>query len=513
MKTRILNGIVVILTLAFSITTLPTAHADIVPAPGTTIETQWIPSGPASDGIQLNFYGDMNAQDNALLAGQIDLTDTPISAFANPFFCAPGTAFWCTPPSGPNACPSGQFAWAKGWQSVSVDSTACIDNFFTLLNMWNPNPAIFGPEIRWGSVGGTDTLNPYLAASQQDFHVLGELYDTLLRANPYDHSQIFSWMAASNGFVAPGSNGGLCPANANECLQMSLRGDIFSHDAFQMTASDVKFSYLTLNAAGASEGSCLGANNVVDVSFDPAVLPTSLGGTEFVGQSETLYVVFSAPPSSMSCFEQVPILPQHVWQTASSTGPCMTAGTSQCQVDTNYLSPGPCSDPAIVASSCTTSTGMIPAPSLVGSGPFVCASGPLGGAGTVVGRGCTSTGSSSVSAGGQIVLSRFGSGATLNTAYFRDNAKYLQWQWANLDQNVAVDLFDINIARSCASATPPLTGACLHYDTSASTLLCNSSAGPCILQNVGGDNDARAGGPDPSQALRWLRASWTSPLT
>jgi ABC-type transport system substrate-binding protein len=89
-------GILAIFILTFSMVVLLPARADSIPIPGTTVETQWVPSGPAADQIQYQIYADETGEFNALQAGQIDLTDIPMNPPQVRVFCPTGTNFWCT---------------------------------------------------------------------------------------------------------------------------------------------------------------------------------------------------------------------------------------------------------------------------------------------------------------------------------------------------------------------------------------------------------------------------------
>jgi hypothetical protein len=332
------------------------------------------------------------------------------------------------------------------------------------------------------------------AHSPQDTYVLNEVYDTLLRVNPYNSGQIFGWMVNAFAFVTHASDPG-CPAFAFQCLKMTLRGDIFFHDRLQLTPSDVKFSFLALPATGSSLGSCLGLNSVSDVTFNPAVLPVSLGGTESPGQPEILYVDFNAPPpaAALQCIAGVPILPQHIWA-SDTTGPCTVTGSVRCSVNPALLG----ADPVL-------------ANLLVGSGPYVCSSGPLGAPGTVIGGGCTSTGIQNVPPGGTITLRRYGAGLPFSTAYFRTNGKYKNWQWSDYYHHGIVDITDFSNLAACYGLNTPL---CLsHWDKPAATLVCFPAAGPCIGQVGGGNNNMIVDITEASQVARWYPTTWTYPIS
>jgi hypothetical protein len=357
--------------------------------------------------------------------------------------------------------------------------------------MWNQNPVQTGPVIRWGFSAGTNTLNPYLATGQQEGYVLGEVYDTLLRVNPYNTSQVIGWMANAYTNVTSASDPG-CPAVASGgCLKLSLRGDVFFHDGVQLTASDLKFSILSLAANIVSVGSCLAANGVFDVSFNPLVL------VQAPDQPEIVYVEFSIAHglAALSCLANVPVLPQHVWA-ASTNGQCTSTGSLQCSVNPSLLS-GLGADP--VANN-----------RLMGSGPFVCAPSAYTGPNMAgLGGGCTSTGTGSVSSGGTITLQRYGSGLDhLAGSYFRSNAKYKEFLWADTQGTAGqVDILDVEAILSCTTPTP--NSQCSHYSNPDSTIAC-TGAGACIGTISGGSGVVT--GLQKAEVLQWYTTSWNSPI-
>ncbi len=97
MNTRTLIGILAVFTLTFTMAVLlPSVRADSIDPPGTTLQTQWAPSGPASHTISYNYYAGEDGEFSALQAGSIDLTDTPLNPVNVPTFCPTGTSFLCT---------------------------------------------------------------------------------------------------------------------------------------------------------------------------------------------------------------------------------------------------------------------------------------------------------------------------------------------------------------------------------------------------------------------------------
>jgi hypothetical protein len=414
------------------------------------------------------------------------------------------------------------FAFLKGWQGIS-DATGtgiATGNFWSLLNGWNSGAAIGGPTIRWGMKQGTSTLNPFEFTTPYESNVLQEIYDTLLRAGPYiptNGAQIIGYMAddyrlVQHSLVVPGVAVDIsCPASIGAfpvqgCIKMVLRGDIFFHDGVQVTASDVKFSFENFNSTGGIFSPA--TTNVVDVVYNPAALPTSLGGMEPVGATEVLYVaVKSLNFFTFFDMTRVPIVPQHVWKTVGASGPCADTsvfkpgtgkGTLQCIVDPAFLS-GPGADP--VANNM-----------LIGSGPFVCGvrnnvADPTSGF-SVLGGGCTNTGTSTVTSG-SITLYRYGTGVShLSGSYFRSNAKYREFAWALTGSGPTLTILDISAIQACFSGQPP--PSCAHYRSPDATVTC-TIAGPCI-GTVSGGNGGPLTGLQKAEVIQWYQTAWTTPI-
>jgi hypothetical protein len=409
-----------------------------------------------------------------------------------------------------------QFGYAKGWTGVS-DATGigiATGNAFSLFNAWNSSPAISGPTIRWGMKQGTSSLNPFEFTTVFEFNILQEVYDSLLTVTPYipgTGAQIIGFMANTYQLVSHGGAVGAtdanCPASIKTftvqgCIKLNLRGDIFWQDGVQVTASDVKFSYEGFNATGGIASG--GTQNTVDVVYDPTVLPTTLGGTEAPGQPENLYIALaSANAFALLDITGVPIVPQHIWATIGASGACKDTsisnpgsgkGSAQCTIEPTYLS-GPGADP--VANN-----------RLIGSSAFACASGPLGAPGTVLGGGCTSTGTSAVTTG-SITLFRYGQGVShLSGNYFRNNAKYKEFAWAHTASGNAVSILDVSAISGCFAN--PAGASCAHYRGPDSVLTC-TAAGPCI-GTVSGGNGGALTGLQKADLVQWFGTSWTDPV-
>jgi hypothetical protein len=464
-----------------------------------------VPNYVYSCNVNMDHYQEM-VENNATVTGATQALQVAMEIFGNHTI------------NNPTVSRTQQFAYLKGWQGVS-DATGigiATGNFWSLLNMWNPNPAISGPTIRWGMKQGTSSLNPFEFYTPYESNVLQEVYDTLLRVTPYIPSsgaQVIGWMADDYKLISPG---GPCPASitgftVRECVEIELRGDIFFQDGVQVTASDVKFSFEDFNATGGIiSPSTL---NAVDVVYDPSVLPTPLGGTEAPGQSEILYIALkSANAFSLLDIAGVPIVPQHIWKTIGASGPCKDTsitnpgsgkGSSQCTIEPTYLS-GPGADP--VANN-----------RLIGSGPFICgvrnnAADPTSDF-AVLGGGCTSTGTSVVTSGA-ITLYRYGTGVShLSGRYFRSNAKYKEFAWAHTTSSVGcfaeeVCLQDVDAISSCFFN--PGGTLCPHYRSPDTVLTC-TDAGPGIGA-ISGSTGGVLTGLQKAELVQWWHTSWTFPI-
>ena len=338
------------------------------------------------------------------------------------------------------------------------------------------------------------------------------------------------------------------------CVKMTIRGDIPWHDIITacatptaaclgdhvVTASDIKFSFASFNATGALASP--GTLNTIDIiglngtsaglaPQLPASAFSAVGGANGAGISETfLFLLHSNNAYAINDLATVPIIPQRLWACQANTpgtkctnvqhmpngflNPCITLDTPACTADPALLG-GAQSDPVATNR-------------LVGSGPFVCASGDLGASGTVIGGGCTSSGTQSIPFGGSAVLRRFykgatGSGLDPNFAYFRSNEKFLQFQWAAYapgtnSVGASATVSDIISAiNACKPNSAALGGvvsyqACAHWNTSDAGLTSVSSAGTPIGV-TGGGHGSLPDNPLPvtTQIQQWIgRGAWVS---
>jgi hypothetical protein len=457
-----------------------------------------------------------------------------------------------------------QYAWLSGWQGVCNAPGVGIaqGNFNGLLNAWNPSPAVAGPTLRWGQKDSPDTLNPFSATTVTDFDVIQEVYDSLLVGTCYNLSSLYGYMVNSYQIVQnPGvinptaQTDSNCPLNVQTgdglwpvggCVKLVLRGDNSWQDIYNcaptvssclashsVTASDVKFTWQNINATG---GLLTGNTaNTVDVLYNPSSLPSSAfgssGGTQANGQPEILYIALKQL-SAWALFDiaAIPILPQHVWATASATSlPCLSPSLGSSTVTDLHAS-----DPACKADSAKLSgPGADPIANNreIGSSAFACASGTLGASGTVYGGGCSTSGTDTPAAGDSITLRRFqyqGTSASqqgslnLNFAYFRTNGKYKNFAWADylalgsgtnngFGAHGLVAINDIQSVASCLGKSAP-AGTCTsavftHWSSPAATVVnLGSTVGPNIGVVNGGVSPVSIG--TVAQVSRWYLTQW-----
>jgi hypothetical protein len=412
--------------------------------------------------------------------------------------------------------PSVQYSYTKGWQGVSnaAGIGTAQGNKWSILNAWNAHPAIAGPTIRWGQKDATSSLNVFTFNSVVEADIVNEVYDSLLVTNPQSPTQIIGWMANFYQKVTPStdptqpchtpytnSRGTFSVAT---CVQIQLSGIIPFHDIYYcaatdvtcltthtVTANDVKFSFANFNATGGLITPS--TQNTIDVVYPTNQLPAALGGTKGLGESESLYIYLHNDNAwALKDIVGVPIIPQRLWVTQTAPklangvfAPCTDLGTASCTVDPAFTA-GTQSDPIL-------------GNRFIGSGPYVCASGPLGVSGTVIGAGCAfdSTGlptGQAIPVGGTAILRRFqtGNGLDTNFAYFRTNSKFQGQQWAAYPgrSTVPAGAF-VNAINACKANAAAIGGvnnypACQNYNTLASGINCVATAGACTSISGGG---------------------------
>ncbi len=392
-----------------------------------------------------------------------------------------------------------QFAYNKGWTGINDAVGLGIPYGFSELNGWSSTPTLDvngNSVLRWGFKQGTTNLNPWLITTVWEFFVDAQVFDSLISANPYNPStDLFGYVA--NQFQILGPQPG-DPAGTKQDIQIALRPDVFFHDGTRLTAQDVKFSILGAQQVGGGS----------------AALVAGVSDVTILGSNLFRINLFKLSPFALVNTGGVTIIPQHIWA-SDTTAPCATKGSTQCTVNTNFLSGAP-SDPIINGRE-------------IGSGAWRCVSqidGTTGGHCTTPSGGAPGSGSQFTSAGDNIILQRNAASTFIGTspsptgggldgdAYFRTSAKYLQWQWADIFGRGTVDLVDFASAKGCTNLAAATAG-CGHWDTPGATITTSTLAGSTTASSsasFGGNNDGTVNVVEVAQAASWVGISWTFPL-
>ena len=379
---------------------------------------------------------------------------------------------------------------APGFSTAVGSGFYSIPNYFNWLNAYSANPAVAG-TFRQGTLTTVDSLNPFGATSYWDFHLLENIYDSLFEANPLcsiaitsgevtcsQPWQLIDWMTTSHSFLCyPG--GPACNAttlgygnstyfaNTPADLRLSLNRANHWHDAGPVTAWDVKWTFMNLNATGAFQASSL-ANvahiNVLDEYTHDLNLRAKGPFTDYLLGSIT-------------------IVPGHVWSACGAstwnggvTGKNL-AGTSIVNAPEDACV-GTFTSPNIVT------VGGIRADSpnfdpmannfIIGSGPYTCES--VGGSGHpvigTIGGGCSIDNTQAPSFGlNDFTLTRTGCALTStgticgvagsSNDYFRSSGALAKYIWSGDIGSGSADFSKVLTVNSCHSSTP--SANCPHW--------------------------------------------------
>jgi Bacterial extracellular solute-binding proteins, family 5 Middle len=357
-----------------------------------------------------------------------------------------------------------QFGYVNGWIRVINGDGVGLPNYFTWLDAYNPTPAVPG-TIRQGFSQITRSVNPFIASTRQDTYIVGNIYDPLARTNPLDLSQQINWMVYSsrqldNATVM--SNGYSPPPGTLTTYRFFLRNDAFFQDGRPVTAYDVAFSYLSMVGSGSNLGT--GASTITGITvLAPRVIDIGVN---------------SLGPFTLQKLTTVPILPGRYWTGAGSPAwdsAVMTCtGASSCATAQFALSgstvacpsgvhPGCSSFPAnlmqVDPSKTTATFDPIVSGILIGSGPWECKN-----ANSVLGAGCTSTGSENPPVGGTYTLTRFGAGlppaSSSSGTYFRSSGDLALSLWSQ--ENDINPILPVAVVSLCFNQ-PINFGNCAHW--------------------------------------------------
>lgn len=383
---------------------------------------------------------------------------------------------------------------APGIVNAIGGRTTGIPNFFTLLNAYTNNPAVSG-DFRVGISPQPNFLNPFQASSDSDLLIIKEIYDTLFVQNPMCTNsaglaatagvptcssiiQDMEWMTTSHSFPCfPG--GPTCNsqslgygnstyfAGTTADLRLTLNRGNHWHDGPPVTAWDVKYSFMSLNATGAFQAIPL--SNITHMNvLDQFTLDLNLR---------------TRGPFTEALIGSVTIIPGHVWS-ACGAGTWNTSTTSKNILGSSIVNAPEDSCVGIFGSPSIAIVGGVRADSptfdpmannfLIGSGPYSCQS--IGTAGHpavgTLGGGCSIDNTQSPAPQlGAYTLTRTGctlasTGTSCNppgsgSNYFKSSGALAKYIWTGDIGDGSADFSKVLTVNSCHSPTP--SANCPHW--------------------------------------------------
>ena len=389
--------------------------------------------------------------------------------------------------------------WALGGSSPGMVTAlgggySASANYFNWLNAYSGTPAVAG-TFRQSFLTTVDSLNPFQFTTLWDAYLLSNIYDSLFVQNPQCTNsaglaatagvsqcssilQNIDWMTTSHSFLCyPG--GPACTATnlgygnstyfagTTADLRLSLNRINHWQDGGPVTAWDVKYSFVNLNATGAYQAASLASVSHINV-LDEYTLDLNLKAK---GPFTELFI------------GGITIIPGHIWSAcgASTWNNGVTgkniAGTSIVNAAEDTCV-GHFGAPSI------TSVGGVRADSptfdpmannfLIGSGPYTCES--IGGTGHppagTIGAGCSIDNTQYPPFGlNDFTLTRTGctltsTGTTCGIAgsssdYFRSSGALANYIWSGDIGSGSADFSKVLTVNSCHSSTP--SANCPHW--------------------------------------------------
>ncbi len=346
------------------------------------------------------------------------------------------------------------------WHRVINNEGVGIPTYFTWLNAWNPNPAV--PQvIRQGFKQTTSSLNPYQASTFWDFNIIGNIFDTLTATNPLNNAQDVDYMVTSHSQKANNQLGYTPPAGTVTSFRVTLRNDLYWHDGQQVTAWDVKYSYITCKAQGSFQCSLLGP----------------MTGVTVLSRNTFDINLNAAGPFTYLFLTGVSVFPGHLWSQ------CGVLGSNNWG---SLVASGSVPDSCIVPFSgggvdvtsgkfdpLATTAALTPTQTvgfLTGSGPWICKNLATG----VIGAGCSNTGTQNPPPGsGTYTLTRNGVGTTPGQAvigtYFRASGTLALYIWTGNTGSPSGDFLNFLTVVGCFNK-PLGTAGCTHWQTGIGNL-------------------------------------------
>jgi hypothetical protein len=367
-------------------------------------------------------------------------------------------------------------------------------NFFEWINGYSATPAVPG-TLRQSFLTTVDSLNPFDFTTLWDAYVLTNIYDSLFVQNPLCTNsaslaatagvsqcssilQNIDWMTTSHSFLCyPG--GPSCTsttlgygnstyfANTAADLRLTLNRSNHWQDAGPVTAWDVKYSFINLNATGAFQATSLA--NVAHINvLDEYTLDLNLKAK---GPFTELFI------------GGVTVIPGHIWSACGAstwnsgvTNTNLVNGAIRKAQEDNCV--GTFGAPSIVTVGTTRADSPTFDPMannfVIGSGAYSCQS--IGGSGHpavgTIGGGCSIDDTQAPAFGlGDFTLTRTGctltsTGTTcgtagINTDYFHSSGDLASYIWTGDIGSGSADFSKVLTVNSCHSATP--SANCPHW--------------------------------------------------
>ncbi len=383
---------------------------------------------------------------------------------------------------------------SPGWFYAFGGGYSSTASSWEWLNAYSPTPAVPG-TLRQSFLTTVDSVNPFDSSTLWDGYLLSNIYDTLFAQNPMCTNsaslaasagvsqcssilQNIDWMTTSHSFLCypggpPCSSATLGYGNATYFadttadLRLSLNRGNHWQDGGPVTAWDVKYSFINLNATGAHQASSLASVAHINV-LDEYTLDLNLK---------------SKGPFTELLIGGVTIIPGHVWTSCSANmwasfvasknvdnGNVVSAAEDSC-VGT-FASPNIATVGGVRADS--PSFSVIGNKFLIGSGPYSCQS--IGGTGHpavgTLGGGCSIDNTDTPAFGlGVYRLTRTGctltaTGTTCGAAgsstdYFRSSGALARYIWTGDTGSGSADFSKVLTVNSCHSSTPSTN--CPHW--------------------------------------------------
>src|SRR5438552_1181189 len=385
--------------------------------------------------------------------------------------------------------------WSQGGSTPGFNTAVGfgfygLPNYFNWLNAYSATPAVPGTH-REGTLTTVNSLNPFDASTYWDFHLLAKIYDSLFEPNPLcsiattpgvstcsQPLQLIDWMTTSHSFLCY-AGGPACTsttlgygnstyfANTSAALRLSLNRSNHWHDGGSVTAWDVKYSFIDLNATGAYQATSLASIAHINV-LDEYTLDLNLK---------------AKGPFTDYFIGSITMIPGHVWS-ACGASTWNTGVTGKNIAGTSILNAAEDSCVGTFASPNIVTVGGVRADSptfdplanglLIGSGPYTCES--IGGTGHppvgTIGAGCSIDNTQYPPFGlNDFTLTRTGctltsTGTVCGVAgsssdYFRSSGALASYIWSGDIGSGSADFSKVLTVNSCHSPTP--SANCPHW--------------------------------------------------